>query len=314
MSTKAKKDSSDDFLNKNACVYLKSMNKVSNSLQPLCYCEKRDLVLGRTAVVCSVCKFYTPSEKKLDELYRADAEVSDSSIWVATEDFYEYAGDIDVDEDELVDEEEDEEEEDEQRGRKSKRKSKKEKTPKKRGRKRKTELPKEMIDDEESIEAEPEEISEEYIDKVIAGEDSSGDEEELEIEDETEEVVKEYESKEKHLKGEGEDDIEDELLGMGDEGDLYGVDANLGGDHGGDIGAKDKGMGDAVGSTFQMPEIRKTPDGKEICPFCHKEFVSLSRHISRCKRAPPEAVQYFRKPKKKSTGKRGRKPKPKPTE
>ncbi|MGV9172659.1 MAG: hypothetical protein ACOC44_06970 [Promethearchaeia archaeon] len=54
---------------KNACKHLEPMGEVSVSLQPLCHCEERDLVLGTKAYVCQVCSLYDQTSKKISEVY-----------------------------------------------------------------------------------------------------------------------------------------------------------------------------------------------------------------------------------------------------
>ena len=48
------------FFRKNACKHLTPKGDISNSLQPLCFCPERDLVLGTRAYVCQVCYLYEP--------------------------------------------------------------------------------------------------------------------------------------------------------------------------------------------------------------------------------------------------------------
>jgi uncharacterized Zn-finger protein len=53
------------------------MGDISNSLQPLCKCPERDLVLGKKAYVCQVCTLYVQTTQKVSEIYevsRKDAE------------------------------------------------------------------------------------------------------------------------------------------------------------------------------------------------------------------------------------------------
>ena len=63
------------------------MGDISNSLQPLCHCKKRDLVLGRRAYVCQVCEYYDPSKAntKISEIYdesrkKADIKIKEKKI------------------------------------------------------------------------------------------------------------------------------------------------------------------------------------------------------------------------------------------
>jgi len=65
------------YSRKIACKHLTSMGDISNSLQPLCYCAERDLVLGIRAYICQVCKRYIQATKKVSEIYeesRREAE------------------------------------------------------------------------------------------------------------------------------------------------------------------------------------------------------------------------------------------------
>ena len=39
-----------------------------------------------------------------------------------------------------------------------------------------------------------------------------------------------------------------------------------------------------------LAKIEKTPDGREICPYCRKAKTVL-RHLSKCKRAPPKLLK-----------------------
>lgn len=58
------------------------MGDISNNLQPLCYCKKRDLVLGRKAYVCQVCELYDPqkSNQKISEVYEESKEKAEKKI------------------------------------------------------------------------------------------------------------------------------------------------------------------------------------------------------------------------------------------
>ena len=58
------------------------MGDISNNLQPLCYCKKRDLVLGRKAYVCQVCELYDPqkSNQKIAEVYEESKHKAETKI------------------------------------------------------------------------------------------------------------------------------------------------------------------------------------------------------------------------------------------
>jgi hypothetical protein len=280
MPTKAKKSTAQDLDKTNACIHLKSLNTVSNSLQPLCECVKRDLILGKTAVICSVCEFYKKTSSTIGEMYLAD-ELGEEDILWNDEDFYdvikerEVTGDtFDFEESTELYTDEDEEDEEEEEEEKPKRKRKK-KTKKK-----------DEEDDDDDIVIEKETEEEEKISEELFGGTDDEEEQELEVEDETVEVEKEFEEKKRAMKEDGEIDDEDDF-------EFDDVDDGEGED------SEDEGT--------SIPEIEITPDGKERCPYCQKEFGSVSRHISRCKRAPPGAAEALRKKlkktKKKSTKK-----------
>jgi len=91
------------------------MGDISNNLQPLCYCAERDLVLGKRAYVCQVCKKYIQASKNISEVYeesRREAEKKIKEKKIELEEFelaelkYDEEMDLSLDE---FEEEEDEE-------------------------------------------------------------------------------------------------------------------------------------------------------------------------------------------------------------
>ena len=44
-----------------------------------------------------------------------------------------------------------------------------------------------------------------------------------------------------------------------------------------------------------VPEIKETASGKQRCPFCHKEYKSVLRHVGYCKKAPPGGAEALKK-------------------
>ena len=62
------------YSRKLACKFLTPKGDISNSLQPLCFCPERDLVLGTRAYVCQVCIFYSQTNKKISEIYDESRE------------------------------------------------------------------------------------------------------------------------------------------------------------------------------------------------------------------------------------------------
>ena len=58
------------------------MGDISNSLQALCYCPARDLILGRKAYVCQVCELYDSqkSNQKIAEVYEESKRKAEKKI------------------------------------------------------------------------------------------------------------------------------------------------------------------------------------------------------------------------------------------
>jgi len=88
------------------------MGDISNSLQPLCYCAERDLVLGKRAYVCQVCDIYIQASKKVSEVYeesRREAEKKIKEKKIELEEFelaeLKYDEDMDLSLDEFEEEE-----------------------------------------------------------------------------------------------------------------------------------------------------------------------------------------------------------------
>lgn len=68
------------YSRKLACKYLTPKGDISNSLQPLCYCPERDLVLGTRAYVCQVCFLYSQTNKKIAEVYDESRKIAEKKI------------------------------------------------------------------------------------------------------------------------------------------------------------------------------------------------------------------------------------------
>ena len=68
------------YSRKNACKYLTPKGDISNSLQPLCYCPERDLVLGTKAYVCQVCDLYSETKKKITDVYQESKQEAEKKI------------------------------------------------------------------------------------------------------------------------------------------------------------------------------------------------------------------------------------------
>jgi predicted RNA-binding Zn-ribbon protein involved in translation (DUF1610 family) len=56
------------------------MGDLSNSLQPLCYCPERDLILGRRAYVCQVCSLYSQINRNIPEIYEESRKLAEKKI------------------------------------------------------------------------------------------------------------------------------------------------------------------------------------------------------------------------------------------
>jgi len=91
------------------------MGDISNSLQPLCFCAERDLVLGKKAYVCQVCNIYIQASKKVSEVYeesRREAEKKIKEKKIELEEFelaeLKYDEDMDLSLDEFEEEEDEE--------------------------------------------------------------------------------------------------------------------------------------------------------------------------------------------------------------
>lgn len=68
------------YSRKFACKYLEAMGDISNSLQPLCKCDKRDLRLGKRAYVCQVCSLYSQTTRKISDVYDESRKIAEKKI------------------------------------------------------------------------------------------------------------------------------------------------------------------------------------------------------------------------------------------
>ena len=68
------------FARKFACKHLTSMGDIANSLQSLCYCPERDLILGKKAYVCQVCTLYVQTNQKVSEVYEESRKGAEKKI------------------------------------------------------------------------------------------------------------------------------------------------------------------------------------------------------------------------------------------
>ena len=91
------------------------MGDIANSLQPLCFCPERDLVLGKKAYVCQVCSLYVQTNQKVSDVYEesrrgAEKKIKEKKIELEAFEIAELKGenDIDLTSDEFEEEEEEE--------------------------------------------------------------------------------------------------------------------------------------------------------------------------------------------------------------
>ena len=69
------------YSRKYACKSLTPKGDISNSLQALCYCTERDLVLGTKAYVCETCALYNQkSNVKISDLYDESRKKAEKKI------------------------------------------------------------------------------------------------------------------------------------------------------------------------------------------------------------------------------------------
>ncbi len=68
------------FARKFACKHLSPMGDIANSLQSLCYCPERDLILGKKAYVCQVCTLYIQTSQKVSEVYEESRKGAEKKI------------------------------------------------------------------------------------------------------------------------------------------------------------------------------------------------------------------------------------------
>ena len=70
------------YSRKIVCKQLEPQGNISNSLQSLCYCPARELVLGNRAYVCQVCTMYDPAKnnRRFSELYEESKKIAEKKI------------------------------------------------------------------------------------------------------------------------------------------------------------------------------------------------------------------------------------------
>ena len=70
------------YSRKIACKNLEPQGDISTSLQALCHCTARDLVLGTRAYVCQVCAIYDPAKnnKRFSDVYEESKRLAEKKI------------------------------------------------------------------------------------------------------------------------------------------------------------------------------------------------------------------------------------------
>ena len=90
------------FSRKFACKHLTPMGDIANSLQPLCYCVERDLVMGKKAYVCQVCSLYVQTNQRVSDVYDesrkgAEKKIKEKKIELEAFELAELAADNELD-------------------------------------------------------------------------------------------------------------------------------------------------------------------------------------------------------------------------
>ena len=70
------------YSRKVACKHLEPKGNISTSLQALCYCPARELILGTRAYVCQVCAIYDPvkSNQRFSDVYEESKKLAEKKI------------------------------------------------------------------------------------------------------------------------------------------------------------------------------------------------------------------------------------------
>ena len=294
-----------------ACKNLIQLNTTSNSGNPLCHCDTRDFNMSPFNFVCQVCDFYTPNSQGLtvDQMYTIDGkEVKINWDEIALED--DDDSDLDIDEeDEDLDVEADEFDEDLLI---DKKKFKKEKVEE--------EIEEDDDEDEEDEEDEASTFDEDEEGLIIGHEKEKENEEDLiTYEDEREEGLG---KKTSAVSIDDDEELESELEELEEE---LGFEEDLDDEEDDDdydegepsVGtpvrkttrkksaAKPKAKSASSGGlNFQtdvldkVKTIEKKGEERQVCPFCGKDFKTITRHVTKCKRAPAgieEAYDAYKK-------------------
>ena len=100
------------YSRKTTCKHLEPKGDISNSLQPLCYCPERELILAPRAYVCQVCYLYDAhSNVNMSEIYEESKKIAEKKIKEELKEFEIEVVEIDEDVDLSIDEFEEDEDE-----------------------------------------------------------------------------------------------------------------------------------------------------------------------------------------------------------
>ncbi len=251
---KTTKSKTTKILRTIACKYLKNIDDISNAKKPLCYCTERKFNLSPYNLICQICTLYVENSSQ--------TEMSEMYHASEAKDFKFDENDLEFsDEDFIVEEEEGKKK---KKSKKSKKKSKKKK-----------------VEDDDDDDFEIEKVTEEEEEVVIIGHEKEEKEDNDYVDEKEEGLGKKHGS----IKGEEEEDEEDEDF----EDEIEDFDGN-----------DKEGNGDESSIDFEkevIGKIKKIGSGdsiKEICPYCQKAKVSVLRHISKCKKCPPEVISAYK--------------------
>ena len=251
-----------------ACKYLENINEISNANKPLCYCTARKFNLSPYNLICQICNMYVEnsSQKTHAEMYVAseakDFKYDERNIEFSDEDFV-----IEHDESEDLVALEELEEIEEIIPKKTKKKAK-------------------VVEEEEDFEIEK--VTEEEEELIIGHEkEEKEDTENLDYEDEIEEGLGKKHGTliKKGVEDEEDEEFEEEIEEFAEIEEEE---------------ATETDQDDTTSIDFEKDVIKKIKkigsgdSAKEICPFCQKSKVSVLRHLSKCKRCPPEVLAAYK--------------------
>jgi hypothetical protein len=235
-----------------ACKHLQQLNEISNAGNPLCYCQLRKFNVSPYNHVCQICKKYSENVSGITHAEMFIAEAAANFVF---------------DMDQIISASDLVEEIEEPDSFVVSKKKKKKKSKAK------------IVEEEDEEEEEPV-VADEDDDVLVIGHEKEEKEESVDYEDEREEGTG------KRHGHTGSEDDEDEDL----EEDLDDMEDNTSAR----AGANDIDISDIDFEADVIAKIKTIgigEDKKEICPYCQKSKVNVLRHLSKCKRCPPEIIK-----------------------